>query len=571
MNKMSRHRLSLASAMALISLQALHSAQAQTAPGSGDVLRQVRPPSLPASAPATLPKIGGLPAEAPMQALPGGGTAIDVKSFRIVGNREIGTAELAAQIQGEGGKRYTLAELEVVAVRLTRYYRAKGYFVARAYVPAQELDAGVVTLRVVEGNYGKFVLDNKSLVRDDIVQGLLDDVKKYDIVSLDTLERSMLIINDTPGVKVVRADVMPGEQVGTSDFAVGTLATSRLNGYLLLDNYGSVYTGKTRLSGNLDWNSPTGRGDKLSVSGMLTDGAGLYNGRLAYSALVAPNGTRMELALARTRYELGDAYDALGATGTADSIELGASTPLKRTTAVSVEGGLVLAARRLRDEISATNTITGKRSYSVTASVRARRESLVMGYDGLGTAEASLTGGYLDFRDATAEALDAAGAQTKGSYWKLNAGVSQVLLLPRQFTLTAGLKGQAALNHRNLDGSERMSVSGLSAVVAYPIGELSGDHAALAHLELARALGTLTNVQWSASVFGDYGWARPARVVEGVNSGGRSLGDVGLGLSATMARGGFAKVQVAHRSKGGEPLSEPISKTIVRFQAGWVF
>jgi hypothetical protein len=69
----------------------------------------------------------------------------------------------------------------------------------RKWLPARS------TIRVVEGNDGRFILD-KSLVRDDIVQGLLDDIKDCDIVSLDTLERAMLIINDTPGVTVTRAD-----------------------------------------------------------------------------------------------------------------------------------------------------------------------------------------------------------------------------------------------------------------------------------------------------------------------------------------------------------------------------
>lgn len=559
-------RLSAAATLSLIAFQA----GAQTVPNSGDVLRQVRPPELPASAPPALPRISGVPTEPPMQALPGGGAQVEVRSFKIVGNREIGTEELMRQLPPAGTKRYTLPELEAVAVTLTRYYRAKGYFVARAYVPAQELQGGEVTLRIVEGNYGRFVLDNKSLVRDDIVQSMLDDVKKYDIVSLDTLERAMLIINDTPGVKVSRADVMPGEQVGTSDFAVGTEATSPFNGYVLLDNYGSIYTGRTRLSGSLDWNSPTRRGDRLSVSGMLTDGGGLYNGRLAYSALAAPNGTRVDVALSRTKYELGDRYDALGATGTADAIELGASTPIKRTRATTIEGGLTLAAKRLKDEISATETVSGKRSYSATASVRGRRESLVGGYAGLSTAEASITAGYLDFRDAESEALDAAGPRTKGRFAKLNVSVTQMVLLPQRFTVSASAKAQAALTNRNLDGSERMSVSGLSAVVAYPMGELSGDHAALVRLEVSKPFLDTGAMQWTANVFGDYGWARAVHNVSGTE-GGRTLGDIGVGLGLQLPKGGTARLQVAHRIKGGEPLSESISKTVARFQLGWVF
>ena len=64
------------------------------------------------------------------------------------------------------------------------------------------------------------------------------------IAGLDTLERAMLIINDTPGSQVVRADVMPGTAVGTSDFAVGTAADPEHEGFVLLDNHGTKATGK---------------------------------------------------------------------------------------------------------------------------------------------------------------------------------------------------------------------------------------------------------------------------------------------------------------------------------------
>ncbi|MFT3720742.1 ShlB/FhaC/HecB family hemolysin secretion/activation protein [Pseudorhodoferax sp.] len=573
---MTTSRLSVSIALALASLAAQAQTPPQTPPGIGDALRQVPAPPRQAEQEPALPAIGNAPPAPPMQALPGGGPAVQVSRFDITGNRVIDTAtlqaQLAGELQGEAGKRYTLPELEAVAAKLTRYYRAQGYFVARAYVPAQELHDGVLTLRVVEGNYGRFVLDNQSRVNDPVVQGLLDDVKQYDIVSLDTLERAMLIINDTPGVQVVRADVMPGERVGTSDFAIGTQATPAVTGYVLADNHGSRYTGKGRLSGNVDWNSPTGRGDRLSASGLLTEQAGLANGRVAYSALLASNGTRLEAALSRTRYELGDRYAALDATGTADALELGVTTPLKRTRAASVEAGLTLAARRLRDEIGSTGTVTPKRAYSATASVKGRLEHAIAGHDGLTVAEAALTVGRLAFRDAAAKALDAVGDDTQGGYAKLNLGVARATLLAAGLTLHTNARAQWTLSNRNLDGSERMGVSGGGGVLAYPIGELSGDHAALVHLELAKDLGAMGSdaLRWTAGPFVDYGWARAARPV-GDAGQGRTLGDVGLSLGVAMVRGGFAKLQVARRTVGGEPRSESAARTRWMLQGGWVF
>jgi len=567
MNTLQRSALTAALGLALTTLGA-QAQQAPSVPNVGDVLRQLPMPAQIEPRAEPLPVIGGAPIEPPMQALPGGAASVRVDAFAIVGNRVIDGASLLALVQSDHGKTLSLAELDAIATRITRHYRASGYFVARAYIPAQEVAGGKLTIRVVEGNYGRFVLSNASRVRDDIVQGLLDDIKDRDIVSLDTLERAMLIINDTPGVKVVRADVMPGEKVGTSDFAIGTEATPAYNGYVLLDNHGSAYTGKERLSFNADWNSPTARGDRLSVSGLATNRSELLNGRLGYSALLASNGVRGEMSVSRTRYELGGAYQALGASGTADGLELQLTAPLKRTRGQSVEAGLSVAHKDLQDEVFATGTTTRKKATSLTASLSSRTEHEVLGLGGLTQAGASLTVGRLGFADATARALDAAGAHTQGSYTKLNLHVSRATALPMQLALTTSARLQWAPSGKNLDGSERMSISGAGGVSAFPSGESSGDNAALVRVELARPLPLGGPLQVSVSAFTDYGRARAADPLAGV--GGRTLGDVGLGLTAQMA-GGLMRMQVARRTVGGSATSEASARTRLLVQAGWVF
>ncbi len=562
----------LALALSTLTTLATTAAQAQQPPTIGDALRQVQPLLLPETKPTALPPLGGVPAEPPMQVLPGGGTTVRVMAWAVVGNQVIDTPSLLALLQADVGKALTLAQLEDTAARITRVYRSRGYFVARAYVPAQEVASGTVTLRVVEGRYSRFILRNTSRVQDAVVQGLLDDIKDRDAVSLDTLERAMLIVNDTPGVRVVRADVMPGALVGTSDFAIATEATPAANGYLLLDNHGSAYTGKQRLSFNGDWNSPSGRGDRLSLGGMVTRGSGLLNGRLAYSALVASHGTRAEAALSRTRYALGNSYQALGATGTANGLDISLSTPLQRTRAQTVEAGVNLAWRDLNDEVATTATTTRKQAVLLGASVSLRREHRLFGLDGLTQASAAITAGRLSFKDAPAAVLDAAGANTQGHYAKINLSLARATALPAQWSLLTNAKLQHVLGNKNMDGSERMSVSGPGAVTAYPAGELSGDNAALLRVELSRPVPTpafgSAPVNLSASAFANHGWAKAANPV--VGGAGRELGDVGLGLMADAA-GGLLRLQVAHRVTGGAPTSEPVSRTRWLLQGGWVF
>lgn len=543
-------------------------ASAQTLPNAGDVLRQVQGPVAPlAQALPVLPRLGSATLEAPMAALPNG-PKLEVKHIEVLGQRVIDAATLAALVADGVGQSLNLSELEALAQRITRYYRAQGFFVARAYIPAQEIDNGRLRIRVVEGNYGEFHLQNRSLVRDDIVQAMLDDVKGADIVSLDTLERAMLIINDTPGVQVTRADVMPGTRVGTSDFAVDTQATAARSGYVLWDNHGSVYTGQNRVSFNADFNSVTGRGDKLSISGLVTESGGLLNGRVAYSKPLAPNGLRGETSLSTTRYALGDTYDKLNAHGTAKTVDATLTYPVRRIRAQTLEVSLNVAAKDLLDQVDATQTRTAKTSQMLTLAAALRDESTVLGLAGMTRLTASLTWGTLDIQDAAALALDAAGPNTQGRFQKINLGLSRVSVLPYALSLSTSLNVQQSLQHKNLDGSERMSVTGTSAVMAYPSGELNGSHAVLARVELSRPLPVWRAWQSSASVFSDWGQARAAHTLMAENT--RSLSDVGLAWTAQQGAA-MLKFSWVRRLASEAPSSEPLARNKLWAQAGWVF
>jgi len=541
---------------------------AQALPNIGDALRQSQPPPMPAAPAPALPAIGGTPPiEPPMTQLPGGPT-VQVKSLRVEGNRVIDTATLQALVADAAGKALSLQELEAVALRITRHYRAAGYFVARAYIPTQEVTSGSILIRVVEGNYGRFRLDNRSLVRAPVVQAMLDDVKKYDIVSLDTLERAMLVINDTPGVQVTRADVMPGDKVGTSDFAVDTVATARYDGFLALDNYGSAYTGKDRLSLDANANSPAGLGDRLSLTALATDAGGLLNGGLAYALPLAANGLRGQVDANKTTYQLGNAYEALDAVGNAKGADLGLSYPLRRTTAQTIEIAAGLGYKDLLDEIRSTGTHTPKTTKSVNAGLTVRDERVLLGADGLTQADFSIVHGVLDIGEARALALDQAGPRSAGGYSKIDAGASRSSRLPADYTLNLALRLQQTLGGKSLDASERMAVSGVGGVLAYPPGELIGDTGRFVRAELDHPLVQLASVQTTWQVFSDFGQAGAARPLGAAPE--RHLSDLGLGLDA-VGKGPMLHASIAHRLQAAEPMSEPAPRTKLLLQLGWRF
>lgn len=542
-------------------------AVAQTAPTIGDVLRQVRPGPVPLldARPYTL-----LDEQAP-QGEPlseGSGGTVRVQAFELEGNSVVDSATLLALLADSVGQQLTVPALEALALRITRYYRAHGYFVARAYVPAQEIHQGRVRIRIVEGRIDSVELDNHSQVRTATLQSLLPTAGTDAVVALEPLERALRLINETPGAQVTQAEVRPGARVGTSTLAIEAQASAAYGGYMLLDNEGSVYTGRERLSVSLVANSPTLAGDKLSLDAMVTEANALQNARAAYGVLLASNGLRGELALGQTRYQLGNSYQNLEATGTAQTLDFAVNYPVLRQRSLSLDASATASIKNLDDRIDATASDTPKRARTLALGLHWRGEDRVLALDGVSELSVTATAGSLEIEDPSAAALDAAGAATQGNFAKVNVALARDTALPLDFGLRTSVRAQQTVNDKNMDSSERLAVSGSAAVAAYPPGELIGSNATLVQLALSRPVPAWGKFSNTWLLFADWGQAAPATAL--VGEGTREISDLGLGWDSRY-RQLFLRARLAHALDSTPALSEPTPVDNFLLQLGAVF
>jgi hemolysin activation/secretion protein len=483
-----------------------------------------------------------------------------IKSYNIEGNNHIPTSELMDIAKEYEDKRLTFDAVHELTTKITKYYRSKGYFVARAYIPKQNMQNSVLTISIIEGEYGKFHLNNDSLVNTNVVQAMLDDVKKYNIVSTTTLERAMLIINDSAGVQVSSAEVMPGAKVGTSDFRIATKPTTRYDGYAMVDNYGSKATGKHRVNGGININSPLGRGDKLTLSTLLTKNKGLTNGRIGYEIPIMPNGLKLNTSISHTTYNLGGEYASLDAVGKSTSVDMGLVYPYMRTTNENINLYTTLAYKKLQDEIRSTNTKTDKKltSLKIGANYDNIFENSNIYFD------IYITGGELSFDDETSKAIDKAGANSDGVYYKANIDINYNIALLQNITLQNSLKLQQTLKSKNLDGSEDFTVSGSNGVKAYLDSELSGERGYLFGTE---AFYTLPMGYGRVGLFYDIGGAYQADD-SNINTTNYTLQDTGLGYYGNYKSLSY-QLQFAH-SLGGYEASNSDNERVL-FSTTYIF
>lgn len=520
---------------------------AQVRPDAGQTLQSIRPaPALSEKKPAD-----ALPVQEQGAALKAANDLrIPVKHWRITGATAFTTSELRSLVQDCIGKDLTLDEVQVAVGRISNYYRQHGYLLARAYLPAQDIRNGDIEIAVLEGRLAGVKVDNDSRVGAAIVNQHVSHIDKAGPVQGQNLERSLLLLNDLPGVEV-RSTLQPGATVGTSDLDLKVRSTDGFDGNVDADNFGNRYTGELRAGGTLNFNSPLRRGDLFSLRAS-TAGSGMTYGRAAWQTPLGGSGLQAGIAWSSLEYELGEDFESLDAHGEAEVSSVWAAYPFLRSQTRNLTLRLSYDDKRLVDRIDATATDTRKSLDVVTLGLVADRTD-TLGGGGITTYRLDLIGGRLDLDSQTAAIdQDVGGRKTEGSYGKLALNVSRLQRLGNQWLLYTALTGQ--VSNQNLDSSEKQSLGGIYGVRAYPQGESPGDDMALLNVELRWQLPGLPEVQ--ALAFVDVGtvWSNHTRLATDSDNR-RSLSGEGVGAQWLWPELFAIKGYVAWRS-GPEPTTD---------------
>lgn len=495
---------------------------AQQLPGGGSQIQQLPPVPAPQAAPPEIRIQEGKPPNATDTS----NVKVLVKSLRVTGSRVYSEDALLALTGFVPNTELTLADLEAMAARISKHYRQNGYFVARAYLPAQNVTDNAITIAVSEGQYGKIVLRNETNLSDDLARKILDGVNSGDTITNDTLESRLLLLSDVPGVKV-NSTLVPGEAPGSSDLLVDITPGRRVTGSVDADNAGNRYTGEYRLGGTVNVNNLLGRGDVFSLRAV-TSGSGLNYGRASYQMQFgkATGG----VAYSRLNYKLGKEFAPLLANGTVEVYSIYGSYPLIRSRNSNLSVGLNYDYKSFRDRVDAFASVTDKKINVLTASLYGNHRD-TLGGGGVNSYLVSLSAGKLDIQTPAARAADAASAMSQGDYSQLAFRASRLQRVTDNLSLFAEASGQVA--SKNLDASEKMSLGGIDGVRAYPQGEGYGDEGYLVKVEARLLLPKPKSLPGAANLIGfvESGsvtinkkpWAA------GVNQ--RSLGAYGLGLT----------------------------------------
>jgi hemolysin activation/secretion protein len=442
--------------------------------------------------------------------------------------------------------------LRDAADQISDYYRAQGYLIARAYIPAQQISNGIVEMQIIEGRRDKVKLQSigEPMVNSSVQLNFIGNaIPQNAVISDAQLERALLLLTDTPGVSNVQSSLEPGAVAGTSDINLTTTSGPRYFGSVDADNFGSRYSGSDRVGITAGVNSLTGYGDQLTFRGQTTGGNGMQEGsqtnygRVAYQLPIGSDGLKLGVAYSAMRYQLGLNYQNTATNGLANTASLFGSYPFVRSRNFNLYGqagydNLGMTNNSLGFQISKKTVNTGNAGVSGNS-----RDDYLGG--GMNTFGAAATMGNLGLENSNGySSLDALTVQTAGSFQRYNFNFSRLQAVTNSMHFV--LNTTAQLASKNLDSSQQFYLGGPTGVRAYPVGQGAGSQGALMQLELHQQV--LANSPVGAiSAYGFYdlggvqlykntwnNWNQPNPRTGQSLSQTTSLQGAGLGVKATI-------------------------------------
>jgi len=403
-----------------------------------------------------------------------------VKAYRVEGLDPEHEKEIQTRLQTYAGPARSFEDLSSAAQIVTAYLQSEvGLYLAYAYLPAQDIKDGVVTIQVLPGVLEAVEVNwpiEPLRVDHDLVMTHLNRLKPGSVIRVSEVERVVFLLNDLRGIRMSFA-IKPGTQPGKAILVATPSNDKALTGNVGLDANGSRFAGTYRGVASMSWESPLGLGDSLSVSHLQSETGGLDFTLLGYTLPVGSNGLKLGANISSVNYVLNDNDFPLGLNGEAESTGIFALYPLVRSRNLNLFALAGYDKKEFTDRQSRAGLETVKKldSYRLSLSGDAR-DSLVGG--GLSFFSLALEESETSYPAGVPSGLDDEIKATRVNY---SLGRLQSIV-PGQLMLWSFVRGQHAFD--NLDSSEQCSLGGATAVRAFAQGETSGDSCDLLTLEV---------------------------------------------------------------------------------------
>src|SRR3984885_10911606 len=149
----------------------------------------------------------------------------EITRFEVEGDTLLGPRRVQAAEAGFTGKARDFSAVEQAMAALEGAYHKRGLGLVKVILPEQELNAGVVHLKVVETRIGKVRVVGNTTHSEANIRRSLPEVTQNAIINTEVLSAQLRVANENPSKKV-NLEMQSSDQPGVID-AVAKVTDTR--------------------------------------------------------------------------------------------------------------------------------------------------------------------------------------------------------------------------------------------------------------------------------------------------------------------------------------------------------
>lgn len=449
------------------------------------------------------------------------------------------------------GTTVSAADVMNIARQITQHYQDNGYVLALATVKKPLRRDAII--QVSEGYVDNVQLEGgiPSGRTKQLIQAYVDKIKAANPLSVDVLERYLLLINDLPGVNA-RAVVRQGK-VDHGSTMILSFEQKSIDALLSNDNRGSPFIGRWQHLLSAGFNDVFDTSERTLIR-LITASP---NRELRYVDVtqehtLSSEGTMLRIGGSYVKTVPGeDLDDTAFLRGESATLSAMLMHPFVRAREQNLYGRVELD---MRDS-------TNDRDFSVTQNADRVRSLRISGLynvidntKAINSLDAQLSQGIAGLGATPEHGLLRSRRTGEQDYTKWNINLSRAQPITNYFSLFMSTSGQYA--HDPLLISEQFFIGGTGYGRGYDPAELNGDHGISGKLELRYT----ENLQYPwlqrYQLYGFYDagkvWRKAPLASETSNA---SLASAGLGIQATLTE------NVSGNLEAAVPLTKDVTNT----------
>jgi len=472
----------------------------------------------------------------------------EIVRYDVQGNTLLSEQEVNQMLAPYTGKDQEFAAVQGAVEALELAYRRQGFTLVQVVLPEQELQHGVVQLKVVETRIGKVSIAGNNFFDDVNIRRSLPALQEGLSLNTNDVSTNVRLANENPQKKIV-VQLQSEKQTGVVDAVLKVTDEKPWSAAVSADNTGDRQTGRNRITGAYQHANIAGLDHILSLQ---------YTTSLSHPEDVTIFGVGYHIPL----YSLGDSVDFYGSYSNVDSGIVTVGGPGGLGFAVSGNGtvfgtrynhnfikksdyGSTLSAgidyKQFHNNISIFDTPLGSDitvhpislTYAGTRAVVGTTTNFSI------SAVHNIPGG----EHGSSQDFHAARLGSNPNYNLIRYNALFAHAFPGDWQVRFLLNGQ--VTNDALIASEQFGVGGAGSVRGFLERELMNDEGRTTNLEFYTPNLCSDNLQCRLLSFYDTGYLSRNKAVPGEEIQ-QSVGSVGLGFRVNFAPNWSAQADWAH-------------------------